>query len=106
MYNIAVMGDKDSVAGFGALGIETHYTDEAAECKKVFRQLASGGRYAVIFITEKAAAMIGDEIDKYSEMMIPAIIPIPGVSGNTGSGVARVKRSVEKAVGSDIIYND
>lgn len=32
-----------------------------------------------------------------------AIIPIPGVSGNTGLGMRMVKKSVEQAVGSDII---
>ncbi len=106
MYSIAVMGDKDSVAGFGALGLETRFVDEPAGCRKVFRQLASSGRYAVIYITEKAAAMIGDEIDKYNEAMLPAVIRIPGVSGNTGEGIMQVKHSVEKAVGSDIIFNN
>ena len=33
------------------------------------------------------------------------IILIPGVSGNTGEGLSAVRRSVEKAVGSDI-FND
>ena len=106
MYSIAVIGDKSSVAGFGALGLETCFADEPAECRKVFKKLASSGRYAVIYITEKAAGFISDEIDKYNESMLPAVILIPGVSGNTGSGIDRVKRSVEKAVGSDIIFNN
>ena len=38
--------------------------------------------------------------------MLPAIIPIPGVTGNTGMGIKMVKKSVEQAVGSDIIFND
>ncbi len=29
---------------------------------------------------------------------------IPGIAGNTGAGVAGVKKSVEQAVGSDIIF--
>lgn len=36
---------------------------------------------------------------------MPAVIPIPGVHGNTGYGIDMVKRSVEQAVGSDIIFN-
>ena len=31
---------------------------------------------------------------------------IPGVSGNTGAGMRAVKKSVEQAVGSDIIFNN
>jgi V/A-type H+-transporting ATPase subunit F len=46
------------------------------------------------------------EIDKYKEQLLPAIILIPGISGNTGEGVSGVKRSVEQAVGSDIIFGE
>ena len=43
------------------------------------------------------------EIQKYRERTVPAIIPIPGVTGNTGVGMKNVSRSVEQAVGSDIL---
>ena len=39
-------------------------------------------------------------------MLFRSIILIPGVSGNTGRGIAGVKRSVEQAVGSDIIFGN
>ena len=42
--------------------------------------------------------------EKYQEQVTPAIIQIPGIAGNTGAGVAGVKKSVEQAVGSDIIF--
>ena len=38
--------------------------------------------------------------------MVPAIIRIPGVSGNTGDGIQGVKDSVEQAVGSDILFGN
>ena len=50
--------------------------------------------------------IIRKEIEHYKENQTPAIILIPGVTGNTGEGIASVKKSVEKAVGSDIIFND
>ena len=37
-------------------------------------------------------------------MASPAVILIPGISGNTGDGLNAVKKSVEQAVGSDIIF--
>ena len=46
------------------------------------------------------------EIDRYQEADLPAIILIPGISGNTGRGIRSVKRSVEQAVGSDIIFQN
>ena len=56
--------------------------------------------------SEKASEYVADEIEKYTESILPAVIMIPGVSGNTGSGILGVRKSVEKAVGSDIIFND
>ena len=56
-------------------------------------------------MTESLAAKLQEEVDEYREQMKPAIILIPGISGNTGAGIAQVKKSVEQAVGSDIIFN-
>ena len=39
----------------------------------------------------------------YRDKKLPAIIPIPGVSGNTGIGIREIHSAVEKAVGSDIL---
>ena len=60
--------------------------------------------YGIIYITEAAAAEVSDELEMYREKTLPAIIQIPGVSGNTGAGVEGVKKTVEQAVGSDILF--
>lgn len=39
----------------------------------------------MIYITEALASELSEEIDKYREQYLPAVIQIPGVSGNTGS---------------------
>ena len=57
----------------------------------------------MIFITEKLAAQLPAELDRYKDRPLPSIVLIPGVSGNTGVGMANVSKSVEQAVGSDII---
>lgn len=103
MYKIAVIGAYDSIYGFATLGLDTFPVSDAQEGETVLRRLASGD-YAVIYITEALAAELAHEISKYREQVLPAIIQIPGVSGNTGAGVENVKKSVEQAVGSDIIF--
>ena len=45
------------------------------------------------------------EIERHRSAGLPAVILIPGASGNTGRGMMAVKKSVEQAVGSDIIFN-
>ena len=62
--------------------------------------------YAVVYITEGLAAELHTEIERYKEQLLPAIILIPGISQNTGEGVENVKKCVEKAVGSDILFQE
>ena len=105
MYKIAVMGAYDSIYGFASLGLDIHPVSDIQEGEEELRILASGD-YAVIYITEALAAQIPHEIARYREQVLPAIIQIPGVSGNTGAGITGVKKSVEQAVGSDILFGN
>ena len=105
MYKIAVIGDRDSVYGFSALGMDTYFVKPDEEPSKLFKKLCQSENYSIIYITEALASVLENEIEKYSDQKTPAIILIPGTTGNTGQGMAAVKTSVEKAVGSDI-FND
>lgn len=105
MYRIAVLGDRDSIYGFAALGLDTYPVDDQETGAATLKKLASGD-YAVIYVTESLQNMLATEINNYRNLKLPAIIPIPGVSGNTGKGVEALKKMVEQAVGSDIIFNN
>ena len=103
MYKIAVIGDYDSIYGFATLGLSICPVKTREEARDKLRQLAEG-EYGIIYITEKAAAELGSALEEYRERVLPAIIQIPGVSGNTEAGVEGVKKTVEQAVGSDILF--
>ncbi|MCI8561854.1 MAG: V-type ATP synthase subunit F [Dorea sp.] len=105
MYKIAVLGDYDSIYGFATLGLDTFPVNTRDEATETLTKLAGGG-YGVIYITEAWAAELKHEISRYQEQLTPAIIQIPGISGNTGAGIAGVKKSVEVAVGSDILFSN
>ena len=103
MYKIAVVGDYDSIYGFATLGLRICRVRDREEIRARLRSLAED-EYGIIYITEAAAVEVRDELEKYREKTLPAIIQIPGVSGNTGAGVEGVKKTVEQAVGSDILF--
>ncbi len=102
MYRVAAIGDRDSIYGFAAVGIEIFPTDSSDEAGRLLHRL-SVNDYAVIYITEELASSIEDVLDEYKDRAVPIIVPIPGLSGNTGMGMKSVSKSVERAVGSDII---
>ena len=101
MYKLGVIGDKDSVYGFSSVGLSVFFADTPAEGVKLLR--AAADDYAVIFITEKLASQMQAELARYKESIRPAVIPIPGVTGNTGMGMKNISSFVEQAVGSDIL---
>lgn len=105
MYRIAVMGNRDSIYGFASVGLDIYPVDDLSLASRQLKTLTEN-EYAIIYMTEALCEHLAKELDAMKEMTLPAIIPIPGVSGNTGLGIARVKKSVEQAVGSDIIFGD
>ena len=105
MYKIGVIGDRDSVLGFKAVGISVFPVISSDEAIKLLHELEKND-YAVIYITEQIASKMMDEIDSYKDKKLPAIILIPGNQGSLGIGIQGVKKSVERAVGADILFND
>ena len=100
---MAIIGDKDSVMAFKALGVKVFSDLNPFAVRETIKQLAHDG-CAVILITEKAAAEVPDALAKYKTSAYPVIIPIPDSTGATGFGIQGIKHDVEKAIGTDVIF--
>jgi len=105
MYKIGVIGDKQSVQGFKAVGLDVFDCTTKEEAKHTLQKTVKED-YAIIYITESFYDEIKDTIYEYNEMRLPAIIPIPGMKGKLGIGLQNIKKAVEKAVGADILFNN
>ena len=105
MRKIAVVGDIDSIYGFLALGLEPFSVLSKEEALEKIKKLTLGD-YAVIYVTEGICEMLEDELKDYYSQTLPAIIPIPGVGKRSSFGINNVKKFVEQAVGSDILFGD
>ena len=101
MYKIAVIGDRDSVLGFRALGLDVFPTENTDAGRRTLHRLAQED-YAVIYITEQLAADISADIARYKTSVTPAVILIPGKTGSLGLGAQALQSAVERAVGADI----
>ena len=101
MYKIAVLGDRDSVLGFKALGLDIFPIEGNEEARQTLHKLAKDN-YAIIYITEQLAQVLKADIDKYKTSVTPAVILIPGKSGSLGLGAQALQSAVERAVGADI----
>jgi V/A-type H+-transporting ATPase subunit F len=103
MSSIAVVGDRDSIWGFKALGMEIHAVNSPEEALQTLRGLCTP-EYGAIFITENYARQLGEEIDELEKFITlsPSIVIIPGHQGSQGMGMQKVKAVVEKALGRNI----
>lgn len=104
--NIAVLGDSESIKGFSAIGLDIFPCESFENASKILRNIAESDEYSIIYITEEYYKNTTKDRVKYEERITPAIIPIPGVKGNYNAGTKRLSSFVEKAVGSDIIFNN
>ena len=98
MSKVGIIGDKDTVMGFLALGIDIFPAYSAEEIKKTIHKLAEKEYEASLKAKESLA--------KYKDMELPAIIVIPGIGGSMGLGMNEVRESAKRAIGADILFSE
>ena len=76
MYRVAVLGDKESIYGFAALGLDVFFVELAEDAEPIFKKLTQSD-YAVIYITEHLAATLSDEIAKFHISLLLQLFRYP-----------------------------
>ncbi len=106
MFKIAVLGSRDTVMGFKALGLDIYPVAEGTDItdlRRTFKKLTQAeSNYAIIYVEEEVSVQISAEIEKFKDNPTPAVILIPGRSGSMGLGQSALSAAVERAVGSAI----
>lgn len=104
MAKIGVIGDRDSVLLFKAVGLDVFFEDDGAKANQTLHRLAREG-YAAVLVTEKLLPACAETLAEFEGQPYPAIIPIPDNQGSDGLGEKILRQNVEKAVGMDILSN-
>ena len=103
MHKVAVIGDNDSIVGLKAVGFDVFPVESPSESPTVFQSVVKK-EYAIIFITEELGEEILPLLEIYSDRPMPSVIFIPSNRGSTGAGIQKLRQTVERAVGADILY--
>ncbi|MDD3803321.1 MAG: V-type ATP synthase subunit F [bacterium] len=99
---IGAIGENDVMLIFKAVGVEVFPTESREEGAAVLSKLVKEG-YAVIFITESMAVSLDVEMKKYSSRMLPSIVVVPGLKERNNYALERLRQSIIKAVGADVM---
>lgn len=104
---IAIIGNREQVQGFSLLGVEVVPTADAATAREKLLALRRDSDYAAVFVMEDVMAELSAEDErKIATSFTPAVIPVSSLDTSTGYGTARLRRLVERAVGSDITITE
>lgn len=103
-YKIAIIGLHNVILGFKGLGMDTFSVAKSRQALDILKDLIVKKEHAIVFITEDIARDVREELEELSRVTLPAIIAVPSHKGSFGVGIARLRKTVERAVGSDILF--
>ena len=103
MYKIALVGDKDSITGFQLLGVSVFAVTNKEKTINILKELIKE-KYGVVFITEEIAHPILEEIEEWQKSLLINITIIPNKSEKRELGSQILRKNVEKAIGTDILF--
>ena len=100
---MAAIGDYEMVLPFQAVGVRPVVLDAAKRQRfgQILEDLAREN-YAVVFIQEDLFIDFTKKVEEINDAYDTSVLPLPGVTGGGGAGLASIRNSVEKAVGMDI----
>ena len=101
---VTVIGDRDSVLGFAALGVKV-MTPRPDQVRESLTR-AINDEAVVIFITERLAEEVSDLIEDVSHRPIPSVVTIPDAGGSRGMGLKKLDDIIVTAVGSRLAMDD
>lgn len=102
---IAVVGDGTSVAGFRPLGFAVKSVEKPVDARALWDEL-TGGRYAIVMVTEPVWGEIADLAAEVMDQTVPAITVIPGAGSPGGVGQEKLDRAIERALGTAVTIRE
>ena len=98
----SVIGDEDTVLGFGIVGVLGKIATNEEETRRAFHELLEDKDVSIIIITERLADKIRTLVDQYLlTQSFPLIVEIPDRQGRL-PGRPDIKEMVNAAIGIKI----
>ena len=95
----AIIGDEDSIIGFGILGVPGKIATNTEEAQRAFAAILEDKDTGIIIITERVADMIRPLVNKYLLTIgFPLVVEIPDRNGAQADRPG-IKEMVNAAIG-------
>lgn len=95
----SIIGDEDTVLGFGMVGVSGKVAENANEAERAFQAILEDKEIGIVIVTERIADMIRPIVDRYLfTVSFPLIVEIPDRKGPK-PGRPGIKEMVNTAIG-------
>ncbi|MGB9866309.1 MAG: V-type ATP synthase subunit F [Bacillota bacterium] len=105
MPNVAVIGNRDAVLAFKAVGFLTYAAETPEEALSAVKD-ARKRNCSVVFITEPLAVGLEPQLKEFGDRYGLSVSVIPDNRQKLGLGFKKMKAHVEKAIGVDILFKE
>ena len=100
---IAGFCDKDTAVGLRLAGIQEFFIPEKDDLRKVWKDFTERNDIGVVFITEKIAEEISQELKEFRlRNILPIIVEMPDKDGHMEEHMDYISHLIKKAVGMNI----
>jgi len=103
---IAVLGDADFVMPFSALGLDTYPVGQAVEEIIEGARRIIDGKYALVVVAEKEAAVVEEVFSAQQNMPTPCIVVMPFTTESAGFATRALGEVLKMATGINILQNN
>lgn len=103
MPKIKIIAPKYIVSPLEILGINVYPADSEAEAKLALEEATEKKEAALIFITERLAVDLQEEIDRLNQKPEVNVVLIPDNQGSTGLASAKIQALLKKSIGAEVI---
>jgi len=106
---LAIIGSRDSILGFKALGLDCFPVDNPKDALEVVKSLILDKQeHAAIYLTDDLASKIDKDLEKIKKgaPLLPILIIIPSHKGSLNMETIKIRKMVEKALGTDIFKEE
>lgn len=95
----SIIGDEDTVLGFGIVGVSGKVASTADEAQRAFKAILEDRQTGILIITERVADMIRPLVDRYLfTEAFPLVVEIPDRKGHK-PGRPGIREMVNTAIG-------
>lgn len=103
MYKAVVIGEREKILPFKALGMGLEYAGSRKDIERVFEKLARDPAVSLIIVSEDIVVEQPDIVSTFRQRMRVPIVVLPTHLGSAGASARETGKMVKDAVGVDIL---